>query len=855
MHPAGGCAGISKKIFILACFLDYFLNASHSNTATFFARAIKPLCLILFMASLASAPAMAQNAKGDRPSSGRESRFKTPFKKGSSKRNKKVKNRRITPKSRSGSASASTYTQPRRSARGRERAGKAIRPTFRSTSAPSSKQKAWRGDITGRRIRHKNSSSSAGKANVYKQSSRYATKTPGRSASRTSGGHVTRARRIPSNTGKVRNVYPTGGYRVGTSSRPGEGARTVSNRGTLSRLKRLQTSPGGGTPPGRKRKVVPRSATRSYTGRKSINVYANFKRPKHKTERAYTRDIAGHPLRSKNYETPRPSISTQTIKPYPRRRRVGDRAYSGTKPTRGTYRSATKTGERAWTGDVAGRRIRHRDRSSKRRVEGTPTLAGHVRSRTRPGEGNPGLRPIGVRIPGLGGRKMGRYQGNMHGLRTLKGGGSASGKLWNNRNHAIGVRTPRTGAGIGSFRGRLKGGKPLKGGGSVSGRLWNNDNHAIGVRTPKMGLGAGTFQGRTKAKRPLKGGGSVSGRLWNNDQSAIDVRKPKLGLGAGTFQGRTKGGRPLKGGGSVSGKLWNNDQSPILGRAPRRGPGLGAGTFQGRTRAHKPLKGGGSVSGKLWNNNETHLDGKPPARGPGLGVGTFQGRTRARRPLKGGGSVSGKLWNNDETPLDGKPPARGPGLDAATYVGHVKLPHKRRNYVQNDKASEESILKRRPIKGTFEVDKLQTPVKRRSYVKNPNTVEGGQLKLKPTNQTNHTNDITAKVKQYHYIRNSSSADEALRVREPGKAFARATDYQGNIRMQKFRLFDKNRHMHPDSRFVKINKNNVDSERDAITNLKLWWARLFKKQEAQPEHLKDKGRKPRYDKGEQGMWNE
>ncbi len=217
--------------------------------------------------------------------------------------------------------------------------------------------------------------------------------------------------------------------------------------------------------------------------------------------------------------------------------------------------------------------------------------------------------------------------------------------------------------------------------------------------------------------------------------------------------------------------------------------------------------------------------------------------------------MSGKLWNNDETPLDGKPPARGPGLDAATYHSGVKLPHKRRNYVQNDKASEESILKRRPLKGTFEVDKLQTPVKRRSYVKNPNTAEGGQLKLKPTDQTNHTNDITGKVKQYHYVRNPSSSEEALRVREPGKAFARATDYQGNIRMRKFSLFDKNRHMHPDSRFVKINKNNVDSERDAITNLKLWWARLFKKQETQPEHLKDKGRKPRYDKGEQGMWND
>jgi hypothetical protein len=41
----------------------------------------------------------------------------------------------------------------------------------------------------------------------------------------------------------------------------------------------------------------------------------------------------------------------------------------------------------------------------------------------------------------------------------------------------------------------------------------------------------------------------------------------------------------------------------------------------------------------------------------------------------------------------------------------------------------------------------------------------------------------------------------------------------------------------------------------LTNLKLWWARTFKKQETQPENLKYKGKKPRYDKGEDGLWNE
>ena len=70
---------------------------------------------------------------------------------------------------------------------------------------------------------------------------------------------------------------------------------------------------------------------------------------------------------------------------------------------------------------------------------------------------------------------------------------------------------------------------------------------------------------------------------------------------------------------------------------------------------------------------------------------------------------------------------------------------------------------------------------------------------------------------------------------------------------KYQLFEKNRALHPDAQFVRTNKNNVKGEKDALTNLKLWWARLFKKEETQPEHLKEKLKKPRYDDGEQGMW--
>jgi hypothetical protein len=144
-------------------------------------------------------------------------------------------------------------------------------------------------------------------------------------------------------------------------------------------------------------------------------------------------------------------------------------------------------------------------------------------------------------------------------------------------------------------------------------------------------------------------------------------------------------------------------------------------------------------------------------------------------------------------------------------------------------------------------------VARRDYVKNPNASALALKKLQATKATHSVGELQVKVKQYTYIRNKAGSENALKVREPGKAFARSNDYQGNIKMQKFSLFGKNRDLHPDAKFVKINKNNVAEEKDALTNFKLWWSRLFRKNDTQPDHLKEKTRRPRYDKGEEGLW--
>jgi hypothetical protein len=326
-------------------------------------------------------------------------------------------------------------------------------------------------------------------------------------------------------------------------------------------------------------------------------------------------------------------------------------------------------------------------------------------------------------------------------------------------------------------------------------------------------------------------------------------------------------------------------------------------------KGRRPLKGGGSVSGRIWNNRETPI----PVRTPGArsqGLQRYTEGMKGKRPVKGGGSVSGKLWNNRETPIPVRTPPESarqaggypgrmkmfsvqPGFSdqGEEFTGTIRRPRFWKDYIRNPKANENAIKKKRPKSPTYKVDGYQIAVRTRKHVKNENAAEESTPKLKPTRSTLATGDLQIKMKQrphgkkknapedaipgltpskqtvkasqyargvrrtWDYIHNPSSAEEAMRVREPGKAFARSTDYQGNIKMQKFRLFEKNRALHPDAKFVKINKNNVDSERDLLTNFKLWWARLFKKEETQPDHLKDKGHKPRYDKGEKGLWYE
>jgi len=795
------------------------LKALKENIAPYFFKAWKLLGMaMLFL--LVSQVGYAQNTKGAEVKSGskpkNESRFRIPTKKKKQKSNassyKRVQGRAG---SQANSARKVPSSKPQKVY---SQSGRGV--NYRSKS---DKQKAWRGDITGRRIR------------------------------------------APRSNEKVRNVYPQyGRYSSNPSRKPkNKEPKVTSNRSTLKRLEKLQGGPSNSGSGKRKQVVIPRSASHAFIARKSINVYANFPRPKPKKEKAHIKDISGRRLRTKNFETPKPKIATPTFKPYYGRKRVGDKPYHG--KAAGSHQSISQSRQRAWKGNISGNKIRGRNYSSKPRVEGRPIFGANRkpqgrdrkysgsmppnagnRSATRPGETRTGKSPLPVRTPGAGAARAGTYQG------SIKIFGKSTKRFYNQGE---------------GFAGYKKTKRPLIGGGSVSGRSWNNKGSALPVRTPKSGAArAGTYQGSLKvlgrstpgmrdqgegftgykkARKPVVGGGgSASGRSWNNKGSSLPVRTPKPSAArAGNYQGSIK----------------------VLGRSTPSMRDQGEG-FTGYKKATRPVKGGGSVSGRLWNNKEKPLPVRtpPPAA---QRAGKFQGNAKLfeQNPTlqDQGEEFTGfikmrkfkknyvKNPNSAEAALKKKYPSK------STYsVDGLQVKLKERDYVQNKNAAKESLLKKKPSKSTYLVDGLQVRVKQREYGKKPNAVEGSMPGVKPSKSSVKASEYASGVKRtWRYIHNPSSADAAMKTREPGKAFGKSTDYQGNIKMQKFHLFEKNRRLHPDATFVKTNKNNVDNERDLLTNVKLWWAKVFKKQDTQPENLKEKGKRPRYDKREEGLWND
>ena len=447
-----------------------------------------------------------------------------------------------------------------------------------------------------------------------------------------------------------------------------------------------------------------------------------------------------------------------------------------------------------------------------------------------------------VTVPQLGpnGMRAQRYTGNIFRVGAVKqfeeNGVGYSGRI--RRSSQTGYGEQGTG-----FAGNIRLKRKEKGGGSVSGVTWNNQRKPLPPRSFESIQGM-TYAGNIKRRRPDKGGGSVSGVTWNNDKRPLAQRTFESIQGM-TYAGNIKRRRPEKGGGSVSGVTWNNDKKPLAQRTFESIQGM---TYAGNIKRRRPEKGGGSVSGVTWNNDKKPLAQRTFESIEGM---TYAGNIKRRRPEKGGGSVSGVSWNNDKKPIEVRVPLNGRAAEVG-YSGRIATSRFKKNYVRNPNADDEALKTKRPDRTTYLVAGLQVKMREKNYKQKPNADPRALPGIAPTKSSVRASEYARSMKQvWRYKHNPNSADGALDVIAPGKAMARIRDYQGNIKMHKYR----GPLLHPDAKFAHGFQDNVKGERTFLMNVQLFWSKLFHKNDTQPVNLKEKIRRPRYDKREKGLWNE
>lgn len=927
-----------------------------------------------------SSPVLSQNTKGDKPVKNqrqvRETRGKS-VKRKEKGATKDIAGRRLRTKNQSSANRANAgYRQPNPSSgRAKKSPDRAASPRGRvfDKSPRETKTRAWRGDISGYRIKRvKPGGSDAARNNVYPQKGpyvRYARKRPkekppvyGRTIKGTKfirhqprsqerawkGGLDKGPIKNQSATGSVKNVYPQKGpYVAYYKKRSGGKERAVSNRTELSQVKRYSKQPKtGGSQP----RFYPGSGSKSYVQRGRKNVYWGKVQKK---ERGVTTDITGGPLRTRNYKSPVAGLVGRDTLKFFGRKPVGDRS---NRAGSGGPISATRKGQKGWNGDISGFKLRKS--AGRKTIAGIPIPGTGQRTRSRRGDQAELNSPMAI----VYGRDL---SGNVKkGKRPPAEGGGSIRAFWNNQGNPISGRGPGAGyMSAGKFSGNFKQGQLRPGfsqegtgysgnqnrskqrgfsqqGFGFAGNLKGNQQRGFNQQGARYsgnvkrsslsefspsGFGYSGFMNRSQVsgfssasanysgnvkrgslsefssaganysgniKRGQSSGFSKQGADYSgNQKSGKGFRGDYIGYSGNinsasttefsragaNYSGSIKRIREPKLGGSISGAVWNNKNRSVsrasitplaaqtaafsgdivrvgpvkqfnengvayTGFMPRGGKGFGeqGANFSGRSKYKRPDKGGGSVSGILWNNKETSLP-KDFQGAPGAG---FSGRNKYKKPEKGGGSVSGLLWNNKESTLPKTLPS---GMASTDYTGRIAV---RKSPVQNPNAAKASNMKSRPDRTAFMVAGLQVKVKEQNYSRNSHANKDSRPGIAPKQSSVKASEYSRNMKQYwDYKHNPSSSPSALKTIGPGKAAGRIRDFQGNVKMHKY----SGSRLHPDAQFAHGEDDNVPGEKSFFTNVKLFWSRMFHKNDTQPENLKEKSKKPQYDKREKGLW--
>ncbi len=270
-----------SKIAILACFLRIFLT-QRSPYLRLLLKVVLCTGFVIMLLGFNAYEADAQNTKGDRPevrSGGkRENRFKPIRKKNKTRSTyNRVKSNRFSP------ASSARVSRPTKANK-----------NFYSTR------------------------SYAGNRSVSAKASRQ--------NRRAGGGRITPR----SNYGSARNFFPQRGPYINNRSTANSRSsrnKIVSNRSQIARAKRFGTKQ---SPPSGRTIASPRTVSRPFSSRKSTTPFAGFWNRKTKGETPYTKgDLAGRPLRTKNFESRKPVLTNPTANPYKVKPTRSDRPYRG----------------------------------------------------------------------------------------------------------------------------------------------------------------------------------------------------------------------------------------------------------------------------------------------------------------------------------------------------------------------------------------------------------------------------------------------------------------------------------------------------------------------------------------------
>ncbi|MCE2998169.1 MAG: hypothetical protein LW863_21420, partial [Flammeovirgaceae bacterium] len=171
------------------------------------------------------------------------------------------------------------------------------RITLKSKPGKTKTVKSNTRDISGRRLRTKNKSSAARAVVSARSPYKGRRSRGGDRAAQPIGGSRAKIRSSSAQMAR-NNVYPNKGpYVNNPSKRPRKSERSFANAAPIGQPI-LYSTRSNASPYPKRRKISPRTGSRSFVTRGKKNVYwGKFS----KGEKAYTKDITGRPLRTKNY--------------------------------------------------------------------------------------------------------------------------------------------------------------------------------------------------------------------------------------------------------------------------------------------------------------------------------------------------------------------------------------------------------------------------------------------------------------------------------------------------------------------------------------------------------------------------